>query len=76
MKCENVWKVGKCAHRSDEKKIARLKKLKDFCRVSQNGQAFMGRIGKVSLYEFTESYGMHFRFQATLEKVEMIIFGF
>jgi hypothetical protein len=38
-------------------KIARFKNLKDFCRVSQNDLAFMGRIGKVSLSEFLEIYG-------------------
>ena len=37
-------------------KTARFKKLKDFCRVYQNGLAFLGWIGKLSLSEFTEIY--------------------
>ena len=39
------------------KKTVQFKKLIDFKRVSKNGLAFMGRIGKASLSEFPEFYG-------------------
>ncbi len=39
------------------RKIARFKNLKYFCRVSQNGLAFLRRTGKASLSELPEIYG-------------------
>ena len=36
----------------DSEKIARFKKLKDFCSVSQTDWFFWGRVGKASLSEF------------------------
>jgi hypothetical protein len=36
-------------------KIVRLKKLQNLCNGFQNGLAFLGQIGKVSLFEFPET---------------------
>ncbi len=44
-------------HEANWKKNSTFWKLVNFCSVFQNDLAFLGRIGKASLFEFPEIYG-------------------
>ena len=46
-----TWLLGRIGKNSP------FQKAESFCQVSQNGLAFLGRIGKVSFSEFPEIYG-------------------